>query len=303
MRHHDGRSMPGCRKNGQILVGHCNSGVTAMMGDIERTKRVYFSGLRTAGSVTVAGLYLLFPALWSSVAWGQQSRIEFAQVQTEPRTQRPRANPIVRPKPVQPSPPNLAPVALPVTDPNSPLGSALASCDRGPEASEPLSLPGANGEVKLDRCYRGRDPLVCSFNALRTEASFLLEDSRKIVEAKYPHVSNVYGVCSMKPDTLATDLQNASDFNTRFKALKAEYDARINCANRVGQSLRDVTLPDMAQAPAILKSMIDTIEGDMKSVSAIQAQVVELAENIDSSRKAMVTIQKIHRTMCAISVR
>jgi len=107
----------------------------------------------------------------------------------------------------------------------------------------------------------------------------------------------------MKPDTLATDLQNASDFNTRFKALKAEYDARINCANRVGQSLRDVTLPDMAQAPAILKSMIDTIEGDMKSVSAIQAQVVELAENIDSSRKAMVTIQKIHRTMCAISVR
>ncbi len=275
MRHHDGRSMPGCRKNGQILVGHCNSGVTAMMGDIERTKRVYFSGLRTAGSVTVAGLYLLFPALWSSVAWGQQSRIEFAQVQTEPRTQRPRANPIVRPKPVQPSPPNLAPVALPVTDPNSPLGSALASCDRGPEASEPLSLPGANGEVKLDRCYRGRDPLVCSFNALRTEASFLLEDSRKIVEAKYPHVSNVYGVCSMKPDTLATDLQNASDFNTRFKA----------------------------QAPAILKSMIDTIEGDMKSVSAIQAQVVELAENIDSSRKAMVTIQKIHRTMCAISVR
>ncbi|SRR6266545_5095294 len=71
MRHHDGRSMPGCRKNGQILVGHCNSGVTAMMGDIERTKRVYFSGLRTAGSVTVAGLYLLFPALWPSVAWGQ----------------------------------------------------------------------------------------------------------------------------------------------------------------------------------------------------------------------------------------
>ncbi len=274
-----------------------------MIGDIEHRKRVYVSGLRTAGSVIVAGLYLLSPAFWSSVAWGQQSRVELAQVQTEPRTRPPRANPIVRPKAVQPSPPNPAPVALPVTDPNSPLGSALASCDKGPEASEPLSLPGANGEVKLDRCYRGRDHLVCSFNALRTEASSLLENSRKIVEAKYPDVSNVDGVCSIKPDTLANNLQNASDFSTRFRALKAEYDARTNCANRLEQSLRDVTLPDMAQAPGILKSMIDSIEGDMKSVSAVQAQVVELAENIDSSQKAIVTIQKIHRTMCVIGVR
>src|SRR5260370_37284663 len=103
-----------------------------MIGDIEYRKRVCFSGLRIAGSVTVAGLYLLSPAFWSSVAWGQQSRIELAQGQTEPRKQRPRANPIVRPKPVPPSPPNLAPVALPVTDPNSALRRALASCDKRP---------------------------------------------------------------------------------------------------------------------------------------------------------------------------
>jgi hypothetical protein len=269
--------------------------VTAMMGDIEHRNRVYVSGLRIAGYVTVAGLYLLSPAFWSSVAWGQQNQ---PQVQTEPRAQRPRPKPIVQPKPVQPSPPNLAPVALPVTDPNSPLGSALASCDKGSEASEPLSLPGARGEVTLDRCYRGRDHLICNFNTLRTEAISLLENSRKIVEAKYPDVSNVDSVCSIKPNTLATDLQNASDFSTRFKALKAEYDARTNCANRVEQSLRDVTLPDMAQAPGIIKSMIDSIEGDMKSLSAVQVQVAELAENIDSSQKAMLTIQKIHRTMC-----
>jgi hypothetical protein len=277
-----------------------------MMGDIEHRKRVYFSGLRTAGSVTVAGLYLLSPAFWSSAAWGQQSRIELAQVQTEPRTRRPIANPIVLPKPVQPAPAPVAPVApvaMPVPNPSSALGSGLASCDKASEGSEALALPGARGEVKLDRCYRGRDHLVCSFNALRTEASSLLENSRKIVEAKYPDVSNVDGVCSIKPDTLATDLQNATDFSTRFKALKAEYDARTNCANRVEQSLRDVTLPDMAQAPGILKSMIDSIEGDMKSVSAVQAQVMELAANIDSSQKAMVTIQKIHRTMCLRSER
>jgi len=277
-----------------------------MMGDIEYRKRVCFSGLRIAGSVTVAGLYLLSPAFWSSVAWGQQSRIELAQVQTKPRTQRPRANPIVQPKPVQPAPPTVAPVvpvALPVIDPNSALGSALASCDKGIEASEPLSLPGARGEVKLDRCYRGRDHLVCSFNALRKEASSLLDNSRRIVDAKYPDVSNVDGICSIKSDPLATDLQNANEFSARFTALKAEYDARIKCANRVGQSIRDVTLPDMAQAAGILKSMIDSIEADTKNVSAVQAQVVEVAENIDSSRKAMVTIQKLHQTICVRSER
>jgi len=57
-------------------------------------------------------------------------------------------------------------------------------------------------------------------------------------------------------------------------------------------------LPDMAQAPGILKSMIDSIEGDVKGVSVVQAKVVELAEKIDTSQKAMVTLRKIHRTMC-----
>ena len=54
---------------------------------------------------------------------------------------------------------------------------------------------------------------------------------------------------SIKPDNLVADLQNANDFTSRFKALKAEYDARVSCATKIGQSLRDVTLPDMAQAP------------------------------------------------------
>ena len=94
------------------------------------------------------------------------------------------------------------------------------------------------------------------------------------------------------------DLRNATDFTNRFKVLKAEYDVRSNCATRIGQSLKDVTLPDMAQAPAILKSMIDAVEGDVKSVSVVQAKVVELAEKIDTSQKAMVTLRKIHRTMC-----
>lgn len=44
--------------------------------------------------------------------------------------------------------------------------------------------------------------------------------------------------------------------------------------------------------------MIDSIDGDVKGVSVVQTKVVELAEKIDSSQKAMVTIRKIHRTMC-----
>ena len=190
------------------------------------------------------------------------------------------------------------PATMPAREPMAgALGTALAACDKE-ESGEPLTLPGARGEVKLDRCYRGRDHLVCSLNALLKEAKALVDDYSKIVDARYPEVSNVDGVCTIKPDNLSGDLQSAADFSNRFKVLKAEYDSRINCANKVGQSLRDVTLPDMAQAPGILKSMIDSIEGDVKGVSVLQAKVVELADKIDTSQKAMVTIRKIHRTMC-----
>jgi hypothetical protein len=212
---------------------------------------------------------------------------------------RDKREPLPTPAVGQPALPEPVPAALPVREPaGGPLGTTLAACDKDSEAAEPLTLPGARGEVKLDRCYRGRDHLVCSLNALLKEAKSLIDDYGKIIEARYPEVSNVDGVCSIKPDSLAVDLQNATDFTNRFKALKGEYDARINCANKVGQSLRDVTLPDMAQAPGILKSMIDSIDGDVKGVSVVQAKVVELADKMDTSQKAMVTIRKIHRTMC-----
>jgi len=93
-------------------------------------------------------------------------------------------------------------------------------------------------------------------------------------------------------------MQNATEFVNRFKALKAQYEAQINCANKIGQSIKDVTLPDVAQAPGVLKSMIDALEGDVRSVSVEEGKVVELAEKIDFSQKAMITIRKIHRSMC-----
>ncbi len=268
---------------------------------IEHSKRIHLM-LRAAGCLTaVALLSSSLPGLWSSAAWGQQSPTQLnspARAQAEPRI-RPRATPAAQPLPVEPSAPNLAPVALPVTNPASALGSALASCDKASEPYEPVSLPGSRGEIKLDRCYRGRDHLVCSFNALLSEAKSLLENYRKIADANYPELGNVNDVCRKTPDNLATDLQNATEFTDRFKALKAEYDARANCANRIQQLLRDVTLPDMTQAPDILKSMIDTVEGDIKGVSAAQAQLVEFAGRVNTSQKAILTIQKIHRAMCA----
>jgi len=263
--------------------------------------------LRGVGSFTLAALYTLSADFWSTGAWGQQTRVEFnfpVQYQAEPKkrskahvTTQP-SSPKLAPVTTEPSSPKLTPVALPASNPTSALGSALASCEDGSEGSGPLSLPGVKGEVKLDLCYRGRDHLVCSFNALLKEAKTLIGDYGKILEANYPDVSNINGVCVIKPSKLATDLENASDFTNRFKALKAEYEARTNCASRIEQSLRDVTLPDMAQAPEILQSMIDSIDGDIRGLSVVQAQVVELAAKIDSSQKAMVTIQKVHQTMC-----
>ncbi len=290
------------------------------MIEISKRRSGQFWGLWTVSLTATALLYpMVSPG--SGAAWAQERRLspvpsmlpvaQQMRVAQEKRAvqKKPDPSPVALPvrepmrvtqekRAVQRKPDPL-PVAHPVREPTGgALGTALASCEQGSENSEALTLPGARGEVKLDRCYRGRDHLVCSFNALLKEAKSLIDDYGKIVEAHYPEVSNVGGICGIKPDALATDLQNATDFTNRFKGLKAEYDARSNCATKIGQSLKDVTLPDMAQAPAILKSMIDAVEGDVKSVSVVQAKVVELAEKIDSSQKAMTTVRKIHRTMC-----
>jgi hypothetical protein len=256
--------------------------------------------MRVTGCLTtMALLYVL--GLWPSVAFGQQlpgkssvqGQAELTKSPNPART----AQPLLLGSPA----PNLIPSsAPPANDPASALTSALASCDKA-DGVEPVPLPGAKGEIKLDRCYRGRERLVCSFRALLSEAKSLLS-YRKTVDANYPELGSVDEVCKIRPDTLVTELEDASHFAFRFKALKAEYDARVNCANTVEQSLRDVTLPDMTQAPAMLKSMIDAIEGDIRGISVAQAELVEFAERMNSSQKALLTIQKIHQTMCGKSL-
>ena len=44
--------------------------------------------------------------------------------------------------------------------------------------------------------------------------------------------------------------------------------------------------------------MTDSIDSDVNRVSQVQNQIGELAAKIEISKKAMKTIDKIHRTMC-----
>ena len=54
----------------------------------------------------------------------------------------------------------------------------------------------------------------------------------------------------------------------------------------------------MTQPPEILKSMTDSIEGDIAKVSEAQSQISELAAKMELSKKAMKTLTKIRRAMC-----
>jgi hypothetical protein len=265
----------------------------------KRNRHAHFSWPRAAVWLTTAAV-LSGPltGFWSSGARGQQARIQLNSSDQLQKERKHSTNFSVQRVPVESRVPSLTPIAIPVRDPQSALGSALASCNSAAESYEPASLPGAKGEIKLDQCYHGRDHLVCSFNALLSEANSLLGNYLEIVHVNYPAMSNVEAVCKRSPESLARDVEQASDFATRFKALRAEYDAHISCANRIEESLKDVTLPDMVQAPAILSSMIDSVGRDIKAVSDAQVQLVELSENISASHKAILTIQRIHRAMC-----
>jgi hypothetical protein len=154
------------------------------------------------------------------------------------------------------------------------------------------------GPITLDRCYRGRDHLICSSQVLLSEAKSLLENYRHIIDANYPAFGSVDDVCRMTLDSLATDLQNTVDFAARYKALKAEYDARAICVSIIGGLIGNATLPDLPQGPAVLNSMITAIEGDIKEAAAAQARLVEFAEKMSLSQKAILTVQRINRALC-----
>jgi len=188
--------------------------------------------------------------------------------------------------------------AAPTIEPTSPLGQALASCDKDAAVQETFALPGLKGEVTLDRCYKGHGQLICVFDALITEAKSLTASYMPIVDAKYPDFNTVENICQIKLDTLASHMAGAEDFNKRFAVLKSKYESASKCAINVKQAFRDVVLSDMTQPPELLKSMTESIEGDVTRVSDVENQAVDLAAKVEAAKKAMKTIEKIHRAMC-----
>jgi len=244
------------------------------------TRILCFESLKVTQSFVLVVLSIVALTLMSDKGWSQRK---------QPRTNNPTAQ-------AQQEKPTVA--STPAIDPASPLGQALASCNKISEVQESFLLPGLKGEVTLDHCYKGREHLVCVFDALISEAKSLTESYTKIVDAKYPEYNSVENICKLMRDSLASDISGAEDFTKRFAVLKSQYETSSKCAANVKQAFRDVVLTDMAQPPELLKSMTDTIEGDINRVSEVQSQIVDLAGKIQASAKSMNTIDKIHRTIC-----
>jgi hypothetical protein len=231
----------------------------------------------TCGYLAPLVLLSLVAAMWPIGGWAQEHSIQMPPFRAEPIT----------------------PSKVPVTDPSTALGSVLAACDKAAEGYEGPSLPGAKAEIKIDQCYRGRDHLLCSFNAILAEADNLVQNYHEVSSANYPETANIQEACMKAPDRLASDLQSATDFAVRYKALKTAYEARANCAARVQKAVSEVVLTDvMTQAPSIVSSMVDTIRADLQPVSTAAATAAEVSQRIEASYKAILTLQKIHRAMC-----
>ena len=185
-----------------------------------------------------------------------------------------------------------------LADPALPFGGALASCEKDQEKDMQFELPAVKGEIKLDACYRGRRQMVCRYDAIFAEERSLVDDFTRILEKNYPELSSLEAICRVSFDVLVKDLASAGEFNKRFIAAKSEYDVHNGCANKVKQQIRDVTLPDLAQAPGVLKSIVDAFDQEINRVSVVHEQVSGLAAKVEASQRVIAVLQKIHRAMC-----
>jgi hypothetical protein len=190
-----------------------------------------------------------------------------------------------------------APSPKPSLKDPTPLERALASCE-AEQTKETFVLPGSKGDVRLDNCYRGRDHLNCTFNALTTEAKDLVGGYSNVIEASYTDVSNVSDVCGVKQARLESDIKKAAEFSSRFDLFKTRYNEGISCARTIVQSLNNVTLRNIPQGPDLLKSMIETLQGEVNDVSVAEAEVAELAKKMDTTAKAMTALNLVHHSMC-----
>jgi len=100
---------------------------------------------RSFGLMTLSFVALM---LIPDKAWSQQRGPSVLSQQRGPSGARLYAR-------VKENPATPAITAPPTIELTSPLGQALASCDKDTASQETFGLPGLKGEVTLDRCYKG----------------------------------------------------------------------------------------------------------------------------------------------------
>ncbi len=162
----------------------------------------------------------------------------------------------------------------------------------------PGVLPGSKGTIKVDSCYRGREHFICSVNAIIAESQKLRSEYEKIVQMNYPSFKTIDPVCRLSSESVATDIQLVNDFFPRFRAVKSAFDRQANCAVTMGRTIKELNLSTMANGADIVRSMMEAIDGDMKQVPDERQTSTDLAETIESARKSLDAIEKLHAAMC-----
>ena len=66
----------------------------------------------------------------------------------------------------------------------------------------------------------------------------------------------------------------------------------------MGRTIKEINLSTMANGADIAKSMMEAIDGDMKHVPDERQDSADLAETIESARKSLDAIEKLHAAMC-----
>jgi hypothetical protein len=203
------------------------------------------------------------------------------QVQQTQQPQRPRQITVTRPT-----------AAAPVES-----GSPTASCDQQFPRAE-LVLPGPKGPIKLDSCYRGREHFICSVNAIIGESQKLRSEYEKIVQMNYPSFKTIEPVCRLSTESVATDIKLVADFFPRFRAVKSAFDRQANCAVNIGRTIKELNLSTMTNGAEIVRSMMEAIDGDMRNVPDERQNSADLSETMESARKSLDAIEKLHAAMC-----
>ena len=190
-----------------------------------------------------------------------------------------------------------SPAARPTAAATVEAGSPTTSCDQEFSRTD-LILPGPKGPIKLDSCYRGREHFICSVNSIIAESQKLRADYDRIVQMNYSTFKTLDPVCRLSSEAVSSDLKAVNDFFPRFRAIKSAFDRQANCAVSMGRTFKEINLSTMANGADIAKSMMDAIDGDMKNVADERQSSADLSENIESARKSLEAIEKLHAAMC-----